>query len=984
MNQRETDAANHRVALVKEKWADWVRATPERQKEIEDRYNATFNRVVTPSYNGDHLRFPGLANGAGALVPRPHQRSAIARFLSEQSGVIAHNVGFGKTLTSIITAKESKRVGIARKPMIVCFNANYSDFVATIRRTYPGASILVTEDHHMQEKNRHAFLSRVATGAWDAVVIAQSQFDRIPVHPETEAKYLRARVMELRAAKEALDGAEFDRVTVRAIEKSLEKAEARLKDDLDRARENVDKTTMYFEDLGVDLLIVDEAHEYKNMPLTTSYRNVKGLNQTPSDRAKRMLMKCDFIQSKRGGKGVLFLTGTPIKNQVVEAYNMIKLTSPNTLRDFGIRHVDDFIRVFCRREVGLELNEANGKWREVERLKRYHNGAELIRMIRTAFDVQMDASKVQVRVPEVKGDKPELVKVPLSDSVADILETLSDCYAAYEQSDNKRELSWVPITLMQFGVAASIDPRLVDSRAVDEPNSLVNQLVRNAKEIYDRTRKDMSVQTIFCDRYRTMDTSILETLVKGGLQAAQASMEIEDADAIGREKSSEEEEDPADKQAAVGTFNLYHDIRDKLIGLGVPPEEIAIVNEAKNAAERQKIFDAANEGRIRFVIGSRQKQGVGANYQRKLLVAHHLDPARDMTPASMVQANGRIVRQGNENEMVELKYYGMQDTMTPGIFHRLQTKEHFIAQVLSGTGVGTEFDEAGTLNLEEMRNGLISDKRALVHTDLKLAIKEQKVRNHLLFDRNKQVANEIRSLESDIAVIKEQRLVKAQEVAAWCQANMKVLDAYDSEMLISYSYPSGETGEKPLKAIERDLRDMIAEWRRREIPPNKDSIELGEMTLNHLPMRIEKRYAFLGGKEILLMADQRNPVTGQTLKQSKFLTPDALCKAVRSRYDEMVNEPAALGIGLKERESSLRRLVEEQERLEQPDYQKVKDLEARLSALEADMRDNPYERRGSRRQRRAGGKSGMSLRSRSGASKCGKELVRQISRIDGG
>jgi hypothetical protein len=586
----------------------------------------------------------------------------------------------------------------------------------------------------------------------------------------------------------------------------------------------------------------------------------------------------------------------------------------------------------------------------VERLKKYHNGAELIRMIRTAFDVQMDASKVQVRVPEVKGDKPELVKVPLSDSVADILETLSDCYAAYEKSDNKRELSWVPITLMQFGVAASIDPRLVDSRAVDEPNSLVNQLVRNAKEIYDRTSEDRSVQTIFCDRYRTMDTSILETLVTGGLQAAQASMEIEDADAIGREKPSEEEEDPADKQAAVGTFNLYHDIRNKLIGLGVPPEEIAIVNEAKNAAERQKIFDGANEGRIRFVTGSRQKQGVGANYQRKLLVAHHLDPARDMTPASMVQANGRIVRQGNENEVVELKYYGMQDTMTPGIFHRLQTKEHFIAQVLSGTGVGTEFDEAGTLNLEEMRNGLISDKRALVHTDLKLAIKEQKIRNHLLFDRNKQVANEIRSLESDIAVIKEQKLVKAKEVAAWCLENMKVLDAYDSEMVISYAYPSGETGEKPLKAIERDLRDMIAEWRRREIPLSKDSIELGELTLNRLPMKIEKRYAFLGGKDMLLMADQRNPVTGQTLKQSKFLTPDALCKAVRSRYDEMVNEPAALGIGIKERENSLRRLVEEQERLEQPDYQKVKDLEGKLAALETDMRDNPYERRGSRRQ----------------------------------
>ena len=957
VNPAATEAANHRVALVKEKWADWLGANDERRKEVEKAYNDTFNRVVTPWYNGDHLKFPGLANGAGALIPRTHQRSAVARFLSEQQGVVAHNVGFGKTLTSIITAMESKRVGIARKPLIVCYNANYADFVETIRRVYPGSRLLVTEDHHMQEKNRHAFLSRVATGNWDAVVMAQSQFDRIPLSPETEARHMRNRIMELRTAKEAVEIAGGDRITVRSIERSLEKAEARLKDDLDRLRERSDKTTMHFEDLGVDLLIVDEAHEYKNVPLVTSYRNVKGLNQSPSDRAKRMLQKVEVIQSQRGGKGVLFLTGTPIKNQVVEAYNMLRLTSPNTLEDFGIDHVDTFIRAFCKREIGLELNEANGKWREVERLKKYHNGAELIRMIRTAFDVQMDVSKVQINVPKVKGGGPELVKVPLSDSVADILERLSDCYAEYEQSDNKRELSWVPITLMQFGIAASIDPRLVDPHAPDEPSSLVNRLVREAKAIYDETAEKRSVQTIFCDRCRTMDASILKTLISDGLEKARERMEIEDADAIGKERkpeaAEEEEEDLADKQLAVGRFNLYHDIRDKLIALGVPKEEIAIVNEAKTAADRQKIFEAANESRVRFVIGSRQKQGVGANYQRNLLVAHHLDPARDMTPASMVQANGRIERQGNENKVVEIKYYGMQDTMIPGIFHRLQTKQHFIAQVLSGTGTGVEFDEAGTLNLEEMRNGLISDKRALVHTDLKLAIKETKMRNHLLFDRNKQVSNEVMSLETEIALLRDHKLVQAKELASWCQTNMKVLDAYDTEMLVPYSYPSGESGEKPLKAIEKDLREMIAEWRRREIPGNKDSIELGTLMLNQLSMRIEKSYASLGGRETLLMAVVQNPLTQRPLSLSKFLTPDALCKIIRSRYEEMANEPRVLELGIKEKVASLQRLISEQGRLEQPDYQKVKELEGKLAALEKDMRENPYERRGSRRQQPA-------------------------------
>lgn len=981
INQPASDAANHRVELLKEKWADWVAADEGRRKRVEDHYNETFNRVVAPAYRGDHLAFPGLANGPGALVPRPHQRAAVARFLTEQYGVIAHNVGFGKTLTSTLVAMESKRVGLARKPMIVCYNANYADFVATLRQCYPGAKVLVTEDHHLQEKNRHAFLSRVATGDWDAVLIAQSQFDRIPVSPETEVRHTDQQVAELRGALEALAPTEFERTTVRRVEKQLLRAESRLKDALARARERVDKSTMHFEDLGVDLLIVDEAHEYKNVPLNTRYRNVKGLNQAASNRARLMLMKCDAIQSRRAGKGVLFLTGTPIKNQVVEAYNMLRLTAPRALEDFGVGHVDDFIRAFCKREAGLELNEANGKWREVERLKKYHNGPELIRLVRSAFDVEMDASKVQLNVPRVKGDRPELVRVPLSDTVADILDALSDCYAAYEASPNKRELSWVPITLMQYGVAASIDPRLVDGQAPDEPGSLVNRLVAIAKAVYDRTARDRSVQTIFLDRYRTMDTTILQTLVKDGLDAARAQVEIEDAEALGNDGAAPrgerdgadgegEGEDPAERGRAVGKFNLYHDIRDKLVGVGVPRREIAIVNEAKNAAERLKIFEAANEGRVRFVIGSRQKQGVGANYQRKLLVAHHLDPARDLTPASMAQANGRIVRQGNENPVVEIKYHGMQDTMTPGIFHRLQTKEHFIAQVLSGAGVGVEFEEAGSLDLEEMRNGLISDRRALVHTDLKLALKEQRMRNQVLADRQTQVAGAIQSARQALGALRG-ALQDEQTLAGWCRERMQRIDAYDDEMPIAYAYPTGEAGEKPLKAIRADLRRMHwEEWNRAEIPRHKDSLELGTLTINHLPLHVRKeRVTGLGGdllelageKKPRLIVTARNPMTGKPFapghpagKAAQFATHYALINLVRARYDELVNAPAERQRQIEAKEAELARLQEEQGRLEPPDWERVATLKAQLDALEQDMREHPYQRRGRRSSEAAG------------------------------
>jgi N12 class adenine-specific DNA methylase len=962
VNQPATEAANHRVELVKEKWADWVGETEERRKQVEERYNDAFNRVVTPVYRGDHLRFPGLANGAGAMVPRPHQRAAVARFLAEQSGVVAHNVGFGKTLTSILVAMESKRVGIARKPMIVCYNANYADFAATLRRCYPAAKVLVTEDHHLQEKHRHTFLSRVATGDWDAVLIAQSQFDRIPVSPETEAKFLDGQVRDLREGVEAMEHTRFEKATVRKLERQLLKGEAKLKDALLRARENLDKSTMHFDDLGVDLLIVDEAHEYKNVPLNTRYRNVKGLSQTPSHRARMMLMKADLIQSRRGGKGILFLTGTPIKNQVVEAYNMLRLTAPRTLQDFSVPHVDDFIRAFCKREAGLELNEANGKWREVERLKKYHNGTELVRLIRTAFDVEMDASKVQLNVPQVRGDRPQLVKVPLSDPVADILERLSDCYAEYEKAAHKRELSWVPITLMQFGVAASVDPRLVDPQAPDDPQALVNQLVRNAKAIYDRTAREGSVQTIFCDRYRTMDGSILRTLVQDGLEAARASLEIEDADALGgreREGGDDAPDEDAEPARAVGKFNLYHDVRDKLIALGVPRREIALINEAKTPVDRQRMFDAANEGKVRFVIGSRMKQGVGANYQRKLLVAHHLDPARDLTPASMTQANGRIVRQGNENPVVEINYYGMQDTMTPGIFHRLQTKQHFIAQVLSGVGVGPEFDEAGSLDLEEMRNGLISDKRALVHTDLKLALREKKMRNKVLFDRKAQVESAIRGLKGRLEK-SNQDWAAEQAVAEWCQANMKVIDAFDDEMAIAYAYPAlepdkpGESGEKSLKAIKVDLRKILWEhWNRAEIPGRRDYLELGTLVLNGLPMRIRKERP---GLELALMdrkprltATVHHPVTGKPLgKVATFATYQALINLARARYDLLVRAPAERQRELEAGRGELARLEQERDRLEMPDLEGVKELEAKLVALEVDMREHPYQRRGRR------------------------------------
>jgi superfamily II DNA or RNA helicase len=339
----------------------------------------------------------------------------------------------------------------------------------------------------------------------------------------------------------------------------------------------------------------------------------------------------------------------------------------------------------------------------------------------------MDSSALALNVPKHKTGDIELKAVELTDATADILDGLSGIYSEYEKSGKKEELSYVPIMLLQVGAAASIDPRLINREAPDDPESVVNQAAREIVSIYEETKEKKSTQLAFLDRYNRMDTSALDKVKKGGMSAYRPVYEDADAAEYGTEQKEEEE--------AVQHWDLYSDIKRKLVEAGIPAHEVAAVNQAKTDEERREMFDKVNRGELRVVIGSTQKLGTGVNVQQKLYAVHHIDPARDLTPASMRQRNGRVLRDGNENSEVRVIYYGMKDTVTPGIIDRLRRKSGFIGQVFSGKGMGMEFEDAVELNLESMKSALVSDKRQLQRAELIGELRDAKMKEEMAAER---------------------------------------------------------------------------------------------------------------------------------------------------------------------------------------------------------------------------------------------------------
>jgi len=685
-----TTAAREKAEKLEKRFVAWVRETPDVSTELTETYNQEVNSHVQRTYDGQFLSFP-WANKDFDIYP--DKKNTIWRAIQEGFGLIAHGVGGGKTIIGGSIALEMRRLGMARKPMIVVHNATLEGFAKEISRMAPTARVLVGRKDELGGPKRKEFLMRIAAGDWDAVVIAHSTFGLIEDDPDVEIRHSRALVDEAMATMkekgyDTLAAAKEDRrkpPSVKALVKQIERLEGRI----DAAsRRRTDTGLLNFQQLGVDALIVDEVHEFKKMPFSTQLE-AKGIDGAMSARAHALFMRARQIQEKMGGKNVFSMTGTPVTNTLGEIWNMMRLVAPNVLKDYKVELFDQFVSKFAKVTTESEMG-ANGDYKNVDRLSKFVNLPEWATFLRQAADVKLGGDLVVKNRPGIKGGSPELVSVPRSKGVAEwvryirgVLDDFSKLTG--EELASNPSLGAVPVQAFMASRAAAIDIRLIEPRAKDEPGSKVNRMIGRLMDLYRDTSAYNGTQVIFADSFNQQKITLFDAVTPSNLDI---------------------ELDPAKEPDA--TFNLYEDIRAKLIAQGVPADQIAVITDSKwnNDKKKQALFEMVNEGKIRVIIGSTKKLGTGVNMQQRMIAAHHLDVP--WTPAELEQRDGRVFRQGNiHGEMgvdIELIRYGMEDTLDAALWQKLETKQRFAYAALSGKIKGRELEEdKTTLNLQEQR-----------------------------------------------------------------------------------------------------------------------------------------------------------------------------------------------------------------------------------------------------------------------------------------
>lgn len=686
-----TQAAKDAGKKLNAAFVAWAQKTPEVAARLAPIYNRQVNAFAQRTHDGQFLTFPWASNDFDIF---PDKKNVVWRAIQDGFALVAHGVGGGKTILGTAIALELRRLGMARKPMIVVHNSTLEQFADSIARIAPSSRVLVGRKDELAGPKRKEFLMRIAAGDWDAVVVAHSTFGLIEDDPEYQQKHMQAIVDEVMASlkdsgfdsiDEAKKGGRKD-MSVKQRVKTVETLEGKISE---LSKRRTDTGLLNFQQLGVDALIVDEIHEFKKMPFSTKL-DVKGIDSGMSARGYAMLMRARNIQERMGGKNVFTMTGTPVTNTLGEVWNMVRLVAPHLLKEYQVETFDQFVSKFAEVETVSE-ETPSGERRMVERLSKVVNLPEWATFFRMAADVKFgDAMTVKGR-PGIKGGKPQLVSVERTPGVASWVSYIREVLDGFtklgrEDFESNPGLVAVPVQAYMASRAAAIDIRLIDARAKDEPGSKTNRMLENALAIYERTTPYNGAQVVFADSYQTVKTSLFDAVVsKSGLN-----LELDP------------EKEPGSH------FNLYEDIKAKLIARGVPENQIAIIADKKydNAKAKKALFDDVNAGRVRIIMGSTQKLGTGVNMQERMAAAHHLDVP--WTPAGLEQRDGRVYRQGNiHGEMgvdVELLRYGMKDSLDSALWQKLETKQRFITLSLSGKIAGRELEEVDEiLSLAEQR-----------------------------------------------------------------------------------------------------------------------------------------------------------------------------------------------------------------------------------------------------------------------------------------
>ena len=661
VNPVETANAREKQELIKQEFKEWIWKDEDRRTRLVNLYNEKFNCMKEREYDGSHLTFDGMNP---TINLREHQKNAVARVIYGGNTLLAHAVGAGKTYECIASAMELKRLGIVSKPMFVVPNHLLGQWANEVLKLYPTANILVATQKDFEKTRRKKLMGRIATGEWDAVLIAHSSFGLIPMSKEYEQKYMENQIQEVVDAIERIKAESGDGLSVKKLEQIKSSLDIKLKNLLDRPKDDV----VNFEELGVDELIVDEAHMFKNLPMYSKIRNVAGINNTESKKATDLFMKISYILENNDGKGAVFATGTPISNSMGELYAMQKYLQPDRLREMGLTHFDEWASTFGEVVNSFEIAPDGSGFRTKARFAQFFNIPELMTLFKEVADIKT-SKMLDLPVPKLKGGDYKTIVAPKSDELGEFVDKLAERSEIIKNGCDPRIDNMLLVT--NDGRKAALDLRMIDPNMPDLPNSKINMAVENIYRIWLENKEDRLTQLVFCD----LSTPRTD-----------------------------------------GTFNVYDDIKDKLVARGVPEEEIEFIHNAKTNPQKLKLFEDMRNGTKRILIGSTSKMGAGMNVQDKLVALHHLDcPWR---PSDIEQREGRILRQGNQNEEVEIYRYVTEGSFDAYSYQLIQTKATFINQIMAnsnGSGRTAEDLDRDTLTYAEVKalasgNPLILDK----------------------------------------------------------------------------------------------------------------------------------------------------------------------------------------------------------------------------------------------------------------------------------
>lgn len=768
LNRKETAIATSKQDAIKEAFLNWIWNEPERRNKLVRLYNDKFNSIRPREYDGSHIDFVGMNP---EIKLRTHQLNAVAHILYGKNVLLAHEVGAGKTFEMVAAAMESKRLGLCNKSLIVVPNHIIEQFASEFLQLYPSANILVATKKDFETKNRKKFCSRIATGDFDAIIIGHSQFEKIPMSKERQIAILEEQVNDITngIAEEKAKKGEY--YTIKQLEKTKKGLETRL-ERLHKEERKDDVIT--FEELGIDKLFVDEAHNYKNLFLYTKMRNVGGIAQTEAQKSSDLFMKCRYLDEITNGKGTVFATGTPVSNSMAELYTMQRYLQYDDLKKNSLEHFDNWASTFGETITAIELAPEGTGYRAKTRFAKFHNLPELMSMFKEVADIQT-AETLNLPTPDFENIN---VVVKPSEIQQDMVAGLGERAENIRQGSVDASIDNM-LKITNEGRKLALDQRLMNSLLPDAENSKVNSCLENIYRIWDGNKDKKSTQLVFCDLSTPKDM-----------------------------KGYEKEE----------FTDVYNELKKKLIQKGVPPDEIAFIHEADNESKKKELFSKVRQGQVRVLMGSTQKMGAGTNVQDKLIATHHLDCA--WKPSDLTQRNGRMIRQGNENDKVFVYSYVTEKTFDSYMYQLVEQKQKFISQIMTSKTPARTMEDIDdkALTYGEIKALATGDPKILEKTTLdtevsKLKLLKQEFMNakYSLQDKIiKHFPEEITRLNNKIAAMEEDT-IKLEE---YTKPNA---DGFSPMKIDNVEYTEKQVAGKKLLECIQGLKSMeikeIGEYR---------------------------------------------------------------------------------------------------------------------------------------------------------------------------